>query len=165
MKIFYKNGFYFEGIHYNIPKDAVEITKEYYDELLNDASNGRSIIADNNGFPISTITLESWKNKKCEEIKKEFNYIISEYPVKYTNGHYYLPEYVNDYINLLPKYFDNKTMKIWDASGKEENVVELTKEELTNLIKFLSEIYETAYQNKKVKESKLNALSKIDDSF
>mgnify|MGYP000116752631 CR=1 FL=1 len=165
MKIFYKNGFYFEGIHYNIPENAVEITEQYYNELLNDASNGRSIIADSNGFPISTITLESWKEDKYKEIEKEFKFIVSECPVQYTNKHYYLPEYVNDYVKLLPKYFDDKPMKIWDASGKEKNVVEFTKEELIDLIKFLSEIYETAYQNKKIKESKLESLNKIDDSF
>lgn len=166
MRIFYKDSFYFEGIHHNIPEDSVEITKEYYDELLNDMSNGRSIIPNENGYPVSILSLNSWKNSKSNEINNDFKFTVSECPVQYTNGCYYLPEYVNDYINLLPKYFEeDMILNIWDASGKEENVKEFNKKELIDLIKFLNEIYEKAYQNKKIKEAKLEALNEIDDSF
>nr|WP_243646020.1 tail fiber assembly protein [Volucribacter psittacicida] len=51
MKVFYKNGFYLQGIH-SIPESAVEISKEIYDELMKGQSQGKTIIADENGSPI-----------------------------------------------------------------------------------------------------------------
>lgn len=169
MRIFYKNGFYFEGINNYIPSGAIEISQEYHNQLLQDMSNGRIIVADENGYPLSIIpekTLEEWKEEKYKEIDDNFRFIVKECPVQYTNELYYLPEYVNDYINLLPKYFEEDTkLSIWDASGKEENVRKFNKEELIDLIKFLNNIYEKAYQNKKIKESELNDLNKIDESF
>lgn len=55
MKIFFsklKMGFYFDVIHTNIPKDAVEITNEEYQNLLEQQSKGHEIIADKDGNPI-----------------------------------------------------------------------------------------------------------------
>ena len=34
MKIFYKDGFYFEGINTNIPENAVEITEELHKNYM-----------------------------------------------------------------------------------------------------------------------------------
>ena len=42
------------------------------------------------------------------------------------------------------------TLTIWDVSGKPENAREMTKQELIELTKFLADIYERAYQEKKV---------------
>jgi len=44
-------GFYDKSIHSVIPSDAVEITKEYYAELMAGQSEGQLIQADNKGFP------------------------------------------------------------------------------------------------------------------
>lgn len=46
-------GFYDTAIHGdNIPADAVEITPEQHDSLLQGQSEGRLITADENGYPI-----------------------------------------------------------------------------------------------------------------
>ena len=150
MKIFYyKKGFYFEGVNSFIPKEAVEISKEYYDKLLNDMSNGRKIDSDENGYPISLYDNEYHRNKSIKTYNEIFeNYIKT--PVLYTNGLYYCPEYVNDLSNILQKMFDDDmTVKIWYASGKEENVREMNKKELIELTKFLFQLYEEAYQDKR----------------
>jgi hypothetical protein len=56
MKYFYvqaTKGFYTFDIHGNaIPEDAVEITEEYYKELLEGNSNGQVISVNDNGYPI-----------------------------------------------------------------------------------------------------------------
>lgn len=46
------NGFYIREIHGdNIPADAVEITVEEHQTLLEGQSNGKRIVADEDGFP------------------------------------------------------------------------------------------------------------------
>ena len=46
-------GFYDRAIHgYNIPPDAVEITTEQHSDLLRGQSEGKTISADDNGYPI-----------------------------------------------------------------------------------------------------------------
>lgn len=46
-------GFYSREIHGdNIPADAVEITTEKHDSLLQGQSSGKQITADENGYPI-----------------------------------------------------------------------------------------------------------------
>lgn len=46
-------GFYLTEIHGNsIPGDAVEITKEYHQELMDGQSNGKGIHSDANGYPV-----------------------------------------------------------------------------------------------------------------
>ena len=67
MRIFYKNGFYFEGIN-TIPDGAKEISKEYYESLLHDMSEGRTIKTDAFGQPVSVYPLEVWKEKVLKEI-------------------------------------------------------------------------------------------------
>lgn len=47
------NGFYDPAIHGdNIPSDAVEITTERHQELIEGQSQGKRIVADANGFPV-----------------------------------------------------------------------------------------------------------------
>ena len=47
------NGFYDSAIHGdNIPADAVEITVEEHQALLEGQSQGKRIVADENGYPI-----------------------------------------------------------------------------------------------------------------
>lgn len=47
------NGFYVTEIHgSNMPDDAVEITADKHQELLNGQSNGKIISADAQGYPI-----------------------------------------------------------------------------------------------------------------
>ena len=49
-------GFYCEEIHgTNIPSDAVQITKEQHTNLLNEQSQGKQIVPDENGYPIAIV--------------------------------------------------------------------------------------------------------------
>lgn len=48
------NGFYTPDINPIIPDDAVEITDEYYQELLAGQSDGKCITADAEGYPVLT---------------------------------------------------------------------------------------------------------------
>ena len=59
MRIFYKKGFYFEGINTNIPENAVEITEELHKKLYEDMSNGYALATDENGYPYTTLDLKS----------------------------------------------------------------------------------------------------------
>lgn len=45
-------GFYTPDINPVMPADAVEITEEYYQSLLEGQSNGLQIVADTQGYPI-----------------------------------------------------------------------------------------------------------------
>ncbi|KAE9639050.1 phage tail protein [Pseudomonas sp. PB106] len=45
-------GFYNPAINTNIPSDAVEITQEYWMELLNGQSSGKIIVANDDGYPV-----------------------------------------------------------------------------------------------------------------
>ena len=165
MRIFYKNGFYFEGIN-TIPDGAKEISKEYYESLLHDMSEGRTIKTDAFGQPVSVYPLEVWKEKVLKEISDDFDKVVNTAIQFPENGLYYAPSYANDYINLLPKYFENSVrLDIWDASGEVENVRKFNKEELIRLIKFLSEVYEKEYQIKKKKKSYVNKLQRIKDDL
>lgn len=55
-KLFYSkttNGFYLQEIHgSSIPLDAVEISREYYQELLHGETEGKSISSDPSGNPV-----------------------------------------------------------------------------------------------------------------
>lgn len=155
MRIFYKNGFYFEGINNNIPSDAVEISETIHKKLLNDMSQGMILKEDENGYPYSCVNDEQIYQTNKLAIETDFNNIINN-PVKYTNNCYYRPKYIDEYVKLLLKYFDDEmTYDIWDATGKVENMRKMNKQELTDLIKFLLKIYEQEYQNKKIKLSNL----------
>ena len=51
-----KRGFYCDEIHgTNIPSDCVQITKEQHTNLLNEQSQGKQIVPDENGYPITII--------------------------------------------------------------------------------------------------------------
>lgn len=53
MKIFYSSstkGFYVDSINKNIPVDAIEISKEQHQELLNEQSQGKEIKLKNGGL-------------------------------------------------------------------------------------------------------------------
>ena len=45
-------GFYAPDINPTMPTDAVEITEEYYQSLLEGQANGQQIVADAQGYPI-----------------------------------------------------------------------------------------------------------------
>jgi hypothetical protein len=53
-KIFYKGGFYIEGVHApdQIPSDAVEISSEAYQALFDGQAQGKRIIAGPAGIPM-----------------------------------------------------------------------------------------------------------------
>ena len=49
-------GFYCTEIHgTNIPSDCVQITKEQHTNLLNEQSQGKQIVPDENGYPIAIV--------------------------------------------------------------------------------------------------------------
>ena len=48
------NGFYSPDLHKNIPNDAVEITTEYWQSLLEGQGQGQRIWHDESGYPILT---------------------------------------------------------------------------------------------------------------
>ena len=49
-------GFYCEEVHgTNIPSDCVQITNEQHMTLLNEQSNGKQIVPDEEGFPIAIV--------------------------------------------------------------------------------------------------------------
>ena len=66
-------GFYDNQIHATIPADAVEITNEYYQELLAGQASGEVIQADNKGFPrlvpLPEPTPEEMQNQKNAEAR------------------------------------------------------------------------------------------------
>jgi hypothetical protein len=129
-------------------------------------SKGRTIVTNNFGHPISVYPLEVWKEEVIAQIEKDFNEVVKTQVQFPENGLYYLPSYANDYMNLLPKYFeDGVKLEIWDASGEVENVRKFNKEELIRLIKFLSEIYEKEYQIKKKKKSYVSKLQRIKEDL
>jgi hypothetical protein len=155
MRIFYKKGFYFEGINTYIPDGAVEITEEQHKKICEDMSKGYILQETEDGYPYTNINLDEETNKKIQEIEDWFQFAITT-PVKYTNGLYYEPEYSQQYYTLLQKYLDDDmTLTIWDVSGTIENSKKMTKKELTDLTKFLAEIYEKAYQHKRNELAKL----------
>lgn len=51
MTIFYKDGFYTQGVH-QIPDDAVEITAELHKELIDGQSQGNQIVTGSDGMPM-----------------------------------------------------------------------------------------------------------------
>lgn len=158
MRVFYyKKGFYFEGINTHIPKNAKEITLEQHKKICEDMSKGFILDEDSYGLPITTLDLEGSRKALEKEIEEEYNFIVQT-PVQYTNGLYYEPEYSQQYYTLLQKYLDDEmTLDIWDASGKIENVKKMNKKELTELTRFLEDICEKAYQQKRIKFAKLKA--------
>lgn len=159
MKIFYKDGFYFEGINTNIPENAVEITEELHKKLYEDMSNGYALATDENGYPYTTLDLKSIQEQEIQKVKDWFDFVVTT-PVQYTNGLWYEPEYSQQYYTLLQKYLDdNMTLTIWDVSGKPENAREMTKQELIELTKFLADIYERAYQEKKSILAKIKVIN------
>lgn len=47
------NGFYDPAINQHLPEDAIEITSELYQLLMNEQAIGKIIAADSNGYPIA----------------------------------------------------------------------------------------------------------------
>jgi len=70
-------GFYCEEIHgTNIPSDRVQITKEQHADLLNDQSQGKQIVPDENGYPIAIIPPvipPTW-----EDIRSKRNFLLKD---------------------------------------------------------------------------------------
>lgn len=46
-------GFYDDSIHKTIPFDAVSVTKEEWQNLIEEQSNGKKIVSNEHGYPIS----------------------------------------------------------------------------------------------------------------
>lgn len=81
-------GFYDTAIHGdNIPADAVEITREHYEALLAGQSQGKRIVADENGYPVlqdpPPLTLDEAKAAKLTEINAACDAEIEAITVSY----------------------------------------------------------------------------------
>ena len=83
------NGFYSREIHGDaIPSDAVEITADEHSALLEGQSQGKRIVADENGYPVlqdpPPLTLDEAKAAKLTEINAacdaEIGAIKATYP-------------------------------------------------------------------------------------
>jgi hypothetical protein len=78
-------GFYDDDLHTTLPSDAVSITQLVYDTLISEQSQGKIIIPDSNGYPISverTIsedqinTLERvWRDSQLAKVDHEIDKI------------------------------------------------------------------------------------------
>jgi hypothetical protein len=64
------NGFYDPAFSSKIPNDAVEISQEYYRELLEGQSNGSCIDLDGNGYPI---LVELFRSEKEMHLQQEIS--------------------------------------------------------------------------------------------
>ena len=67
-KMYWKEGFYDEPI-----KGSIEITREYWMQLLNEQSNGKKIVSNEEGYPITIApveTLKEFKERIIRDIRK-----------------------------------------------------------------------------------------------
>lgn len=82
-------GFYDRRIHLdNIPSDAVEITREKYNELISGQASGQVINIDKNGHPVlqdNQISIEDLLNNKQSEITQKFKQAMSPITGIYTD--------------------------------------------------------------------------------
>ena len=111
-------GFYDTNIcNINIPKDAVEISIERHQELLNAQYNGRKIISNNSGYPVDTsheASILTWENIKYKRnsLLKDSDWIdLPNSPSK--NKQQWL-----DYRQLLrdiPQSFNTPDKVIWPS--------------------------------------------------
>ena len=100
----------------------------------------------------ATITKDEFETYKNELLVKlinsqdntsEFDTYLNDLntPVEYENGHTYKPKWADAiYYGLIQKGFvfpELFPMKIYDSTGKDENAVEMTLEELKSLALFL----------------------------
>ncbi|AKD37520.1 hypothetical protein I926_00950 [Pasteurella multocida subsp. multocida OH4807] len=116
MRVLYKDGFYIEGIHHQIPSDAIEIDESYYYELLNKQSQGEIIMANMNGYPVCVEekptehhewdgdgqkwTISSEKQTEIKQLQQEqMREKINALRDEKINGGVYVPE--------LNKWFDS----------------------------------------------------------
>ena len=76
---YWKNGFYLEQ---NKANTRVEITDEYWKELLNGQSNGKIIESDDNGYPILKDFVLSQKDLYEQEYQELKYWFESNYSYK-----------------------------------------------------------------------------------
>lgn len=97
------NGFYDSEIHTTTPSDAVEITKEKYDELMGLQANGFPVSSDENGIPINTTPTEI--QQTYAELRKKAYPPIEDYidgVVKGDNAQ--IQQYINDCLAVKARY-------------------------------------------------------------
>lgn len=103
------NGFYDPEINTIIPEGAVEITDEYWQELLDGQSEGKTIEADSKGYPIA-VTVPLTKEQTIEAINTAVQNALDEgaqswgYSSIVAGASYYgcnTPQYAADAIALM----------------------------------------------------------------
>jgi len=77
-------GFYHTNIHGQIPADAVELTKEQYEQLLTAQSAGKQIVADTKGRPIAqdppTASLADLRVRSAGQLETALHkYVFKDY--------------------------------------------------------------------------------------
>lgn len=163
---YYNKGFYIEGVHSNIPQQAISISEEYYQSLLQGMSDGMELTEDQFGYPLTVMpqpSLEDWKKGLIGNVNMEFVMKTEHTPLTYPkNGLTYYSEYSLMYSSILNKYKDEiETLDIWDSSNKIENIRKMNKAELLDLARFLASYYEEAFQNRKRKISYIESLDEV----
>jgi hypothetical protein len=113
-------GFYDPSIHMEIPSDAVEISREYWLELLNGLSLGKMIVMNEEGYPVladrpgpTPEELEgyerSWRNMQIaatDSVVTRYRDEIERWPTLLTPA---------QYIELQTYRHD---LRIWPAGGE-----------------------------------------------
>lgn len=72
------NGFYDSDIHSELPADAIEITTDEYQSLLNGQSNGKIISADSDGKPVLTDPSEPTTDQLALSVRAKRDQLIAE---------------------------------------------------------------------------------------
>lgn len=162
MRYFYNkdtNGFYIKGINTYIPNGSVEITEEYYNQLMQDlgTDDSKTLSCDKNNMPIVTIDLPTFKQRKIEKIKREFKDIISS-PIDF-KGKQFAPKDIDVYVSLIGRHEDTDTYDIWDCTDNVDNILSVSNKEVKELIKKLTSVYEKAYQDKKIKIAQVKIMT------
>jgi len=89
------NGFYDSVIHNTLPKDAIEITEEQWQNFVKDMSNGKILKADKNGSPIivdyeaPALTVDScnaFAQIQLEKVAQEWGYNSIVSAASYVNS-------------------------------------------------------------------------------
>lgn len=156
LKYNYETGEVTAAYNIQVQKPYIEITEEEYDKIKN--SEDKYFVV--NDKLTTTPTTNYTSKQRITEIDKEVEQAKVDYEtnletsVKYTNGNYYKPIWVDDgtYSKLITAASAGILtfpQTIWDATEKEENAVSMTQEEFMTLVGFLALKQQEFFNTKK----------------
>ena len=152
---YWKNGFYDEPVN-----GSVEITDEYYNQLLNGQSAGLQIVDNHNGHPILVeykLTIEETKAQKLGELRTyDASDAVNQFSI---NG-------VVGWLNKSTRVGLMNSISVEEASGRTETSIwlsdtlfVLTIEKADNMLRQL-ELYALACYN--VTQGHINAINQLE---